>query len=277
MVFRTHDILKKVLCAFLCLVLCAFSGRACASYVQGEVVIRWSQSGAGSASPDNVRPITGVYCGEEAGIVYGGVLDIESGVLTVTHGVLNLDAGFSWIRHGTYTNCYAATPWTGAVPTQKPPIFSTGAASGDAVCSVFNVTDDYDSPSALNSSAPDFSIAVAPYYWSRSQPILVVKISQGLEKQWLDGAQLVFPLQETYTVTLTGDEVSYVLYQLGYVAGDDSIVLRGYLDNISSWLSDISARMEYLSDAFRYITGFGLAGILIVLLYFIYRFFNIFF
>jgi len=87
------------------------------------------QSGSGDPSPSNVRPISGftgvnvhVADGEtphvidttysvtwqtEAGTVYGGSIDLTTGVLTVTHGLVTLD--------GTETGWSANTPNSGFI------------------------------------------------------------------------------------------------------------------------------------------------------------------
>lgn len=77
------------------------------------------QEGTGDPSPDNIRPISGrtgltvtVQSGDtqntypiswqtDAGTIYGGTLDVVSGVLTVTHGYILLDG----------TQSFALTNW----------------------------------------------------------------------------------------------------------------------------------------------------------------------
>lgn len=81
------------------------------------------QAGSGDPSPENVRPITGwtganvyhsgadtadyetvsVAWTDEAGTVYGGTLDVTTGVLTVTHGYVDLGT-LSWIRTTSYAH-----------------------------------------------------------------------------------------------------------------------------------------------------------------------------
>lgn len=64
-----------------------------------------TQSGSGDPAPDNIRPISGftgasisvngntvaVSWQSEAGTVYGGVLDVTTGTLTVTHTISTID------------------------------------------------------------------------------------------------------------------------------------------------------------------------------------------
>jgi hypothetical protein len=88
------------------------------------------QEGSGTPSPDNVRPITGftganihvadnetphiidnvtsITWQDEAGTVYGGSLDVTSGVLTVTHGFKTYTGGDdeNWRLHGSIANFF---------------------------------------------------------------------------------------------------------------------------------------------------------------------------
>lgn len=97
------------------------------------VDIRPAQEGSGNPSPENVRPITGwtdmkinvsptyeardgtiysVTIPSEAGVVYGGTLDVINGTLTITHKLLTFDGSETWgiidnpdnIRYYTITN-----------------------------------------------------------------------------------------------------------------------------------------------------------------------------
>ncbi len=73
------------------------------------------QSGSGTPSPDNVRPISGwpgvtvtangktilVAWESVAGVVYGGTVDLVSGVLTVDRRLLILDGDTGWAAVGS--------------------------------------------------------------------------------------------------------------------------------------------------------------------------------
>lgn len=82
------------------------------------------QSGSGTPSPDNVRPITGhssvevdvtdadsnttQYTISLGQTVYGGTLDAVSGVLTVTHELVTYNGSESWGRNATYGLYYVS-------------------------------------------------------------------------------------------------------------------------------------------------------------------------
>ena len=78
-----------------------------------------AQSGSGTPSPDNVRPITGrtgltlthtdgddsstiaVDWTDDAGTIYGGTLDLVTGKLTVTHEKITFDGTESWSQNSS--------------------------------------------------------------------------------------------------------------------------------------------------------------------------------
>jgi hypothetical protein len=101
-----------------------------------KIAINAVQSGSGTPSPDNVRPITGftganihvaddenphvidnvtpITWQSEAGTVYGGLLDVTSGKLTVTWGSVDLGS-LGWNgSNGQFNNSYNVIPknWT---------------------------------------------------------------------------------------------------------------------------------------------------------------------
>jgi len=106
-----------------------------APVVDLTATIELTQSGSGDPSPENVRPISGwtgcnvvvsptdsalngttysVSWQSEAGIVYGGTLDVTTGVLTVTHGSVDLGAitytGTNTYRYFDITGIYKKKP-----------------------------------------------------------------------------------------------------------------------------------------------------------------------
>ena len=81
------------------------------------------QSGSGDASPSNIRPISGwagtdltvngasvpVSFPSSAGTVYGGMLNVKSGILTVTHVGVDLGS-LDWIYDSPYTRFSSLLP-----------------------------------------------------------------------------------------------------------------------------------------------------------------------
>lgn len=85
------------------------------------------QSGSGTPSPDNVRPISGydsvvtsvspttsssdatTYTTDLNGTRYGGTLDVVSGVLTVDRGFSELSEDWYWVKSGSYAGSYYAS------------------------------------------------------------------------------------------------------------------------------------------------------------------------
>lgn len=103
------------------------------------------QSGSGDPSPDNVRPITGstganvyredeydaeadptvtVSWQEEAGTIYGGTLDVTTGVLTATMATKTLDDALNWSKSSAGNVYY----YSGNA-TSVPYAFKSGVAA----------------------------------------------------------------------------------------------------------------------------------------------------
>lgn len=126
------------------------------------------QEGSGDPSPDNVRPITGwtgatVYQSgadtsdpttipvtwlSEAGTVYGGTVDLVSGVLTVTSVGKHLSA-LTWVNHATEPNMFNGTGFT----ERKQRI--NGSNENGCYC------DSYKWQKSSNIGASDGGIALA--------------------------------------------------------------------------------------------------------------------
>ena len=113
-----------------------------------EVSLSPIQAGSGTPSPDNVRPISGrtevvtivspttdaedgnTYTTSLGRTVYGGTLDVVSGVLTVDRAMVTLNGSESYWGNDpvTGTNYYQFTAW---IRSAKK------GASATAVCSTF--------------------------------------------------------------------------------------------------------------------------------------------
>ena len=86
------------------------------------------QLGSGDPSPDNIRPIVG-YEIDGIGTVYGGGLNIDTGMLTSRYGFIRFNQ-LSW----TYVEPNL-THVSGPVPGLLPGV--------DAFCNIYKVTDAY--------------------------------------------------------------------------------------------------------------------------------------
>ena len=89
--------------------------------VKLDVGLTATQSGTGTPATDNVRPISGysnmglTVNGQNVSIalgqtVYGGVLDVISGKLKITHCGLILNGTESWFNYSQQNGFYVATP-----------------------------------------------------------------------------------------------------------------------------------------------------------------------
>lgn len=118
------------------------------------------QSGSGTPSVDNVRPISGwrsitvshsgdttetvtVTIPTDPGIVYGGTLDVISGLLTVTHRLITFDGSESWNAYGSgFRRSMGAFPglgtqysdkdvanWLSPAPNGHNPVSTTSAVA----------------------------------------------------------------------------------------------------------------------------------------------------
>ena len=209
------------------------------------VSIRPAQSGSGDPSPDNVRPISGwtgvtiSHSGEdtsdpeiitiswqsEAGTIYGGTLDVTTGVLTVDKGIVDLGS-LSWGKYtGTQTAYFRAS-----VPGIKPA--ATATSPDGILCSAYRPTGStYVSYSAYPCSIGVTATQTADYIyvqdlrWDNANDF----------KTNASGVMFVYPLKNPQTVQLTPAEVSTLL-------GANNI-----------WADTGDVSVNYLADATLYI------------------------
>lgn len=169
------------------------------------------QAGSGTPSPDNVRAISGwesvnVYVSpteDEADghttttslgrTVYGGTLDVVSGVLTVDRAMVDLGS-LSWGL------------WTGARYRAALPNFSGGAYNSD----LSKFLSSALSPKVRSASwdaMEDWQFGVYDTY------VVVIKSNTTASdlKTALNGVQFVYPIATPQTYTLTPTEVSTLL------------------------------------------------------------------
>lgn len=202
----------------------SFSDGAEASLVKCIVEIEATQSGSGTPSPSNIRPISGhssvtVTVASTSGgsgddttvslgrTVYGGTLDVTTGELKVTHGRVDLGS-LSWITGGSgYSERYQ-----GAISGIKLPPDNQTPFNG--LCECYEVAPwGY-----LNESGHDFFIC-------QNSAINALAIrstnyaSQTDFENAINGKYLVYELATPQTFTLTKEQIQTLLGQ-NYVSHD---------------------------------------------------------
>lgn len=86
------------------------------------------QSGSGDPTPDNIRSISG-----RTGTVYGGTLDVTTGLLTVTHKVVTWPKSSSSVNTVTTRDSDNSTAFWGNIGTSEGcNVYGTGSK---ALCS----------------------------------------------------------------------------------------------------------------------------------------------
>lgn len=196
------------------------------------------QSGSGDPSPSNVRPISGwsevkVYVSptllaQDATVhtvslgqtVYGGTLDVVTGVLTVDRAMVDLGS-LTWSFQGTATYVFFAPvdnmfkPSTsagrkeGIMSSKYAPSATTSVGSGMGDKSMLRYNGTIYIRDTAYSSASDFKTA-------------------------MDGVQLVYELATPQTIQLTPTEVKTLL-------GSNSV-----------WADSGDISVEYKADIFLY-------------------------
>lgn len=165
------------------------------------------QSGSGDPSPDNVRPISGrtgltIYVSptptaadattysvdwtSEAGTVYGGTLDVVTGLLTVY--LASVDMGtLSWSRNSTYNVMYT---------------YLAGKANGrgNFICSNYKTVElyyEYLSSGEISGALNNNAINAKDDAYT----------SAAAFKTAMNGVQLVYELATPITYQLTGTDI----------------------------------------------------------------------
>ena len=175
------------------------------------------QSGSGTPSPDNVRPISGrtglnVYVSptpnaadattysvdwtSEAGTVYGGTLDVVTGVLTVNMAMVDLGT-LTWTYSSGGQGLFYSN---GIVSTAKKP--PSNGVKANILCS------DYACYSAngVYQGGVGVALNVSPQVWYHDGVHTDSDLVGG-KAQWLDGVYLVYELATPLTYQLTGTDI----------------------------------------------------------------------
>lgn len=181
------------------------------------------QEGTGDPAPDNVRTITGwtavkvyqaaeydeeaepvieVALGDDAGTVYGGTLDVITGVLSVDMAVSDLGSA-SWSKSGTrfFTSGYAAV-------IGKP---ANNGAITRGLCDKY-ASIDYGS--AYSGSKNGIAVAATPAGSAGQVSIrdsALEDMTAADFKTYITGAQFVYPLAEPLIFEIDHEELSTLI------------------------------------------------------------------
>lgn len=200
----------------------SFSDGAEASLVKCIVEIEATQSGSGTPSPSNIRPISGhtdvtVTVASTSGgsgddttvnlgrTVYGGTLDVTTGELIVTHGIVDLGT-LTWIKQ-TDTPNYV-------VFTQANPVLSR-AYNYNFICTQY-ATAQKTRQELLNGEIGTSNAALSNICIRDDSK---EDLTEAQFKTAMGGVMLVYELATPQTFTLTPTQVLTLLGQ-NYVSHD---------------------------------------------------------
>lgn len=175
----------------------------CICYINPE------QSGSGDPSPDNVRPITGhtelnlvqkdgndtvvhTYTTDFGTTVYGGTLDVVSGVLTVTKEIVDL-GNLSWSKDTTTVS--GKTIFRSSLSAKS---------QFNAICSNYNFVGAY-------TNLTDKTCCYIYNTWIGIEDSTYNESTVGQFKTAMNGVQLVYELATPITIQLTPQEVKSLL------------------------------------------------------------------
>lgn len=130
--------------------------------------------------------------------VYGGVLDVTSGVLTITHGIVDLGT-LTWVKHSSEADTFYVN-LAGAVPAEATSLVA------DALCSQYAVVSrgyQTDKTLSINKAGANARIFIVDSTYGES--------TASEFKTAMDGVQLVYELATPTTITLTPTEVTTLL------------------------------------------------------------------
>lgn len=182
------------------------------------------QSGSGTPSPDNIRPITGwtdvtitvsnddeteTYTAALGQTVYGGTLDVVSGVLTVDRVAVDMGA-LNWVPNGMAYGMYEY----GITISDK----ANGATN--MICSAFHVQASSAPYCMRGRSASNFVSVISSETTTEAFKVAV------------NGFQLVYELATPQTVQLTPQKVRSILGQ-NYIEANTGDIDIIYINNVN--------------------------------------------
>lgn len=211
-----------------------------------SVAINPVQEGTGDPSPENIRPISGwtgltlyqsgadtsdpeelaVSWASEAGTVYGGTLDVTTGVLTVTRGIVDF-GDLNWNK-GQSTSISWAPIVSGPLAAMKRP--ASNSVPVDAICSEYKTT-----PASGGHSNYQIYCNVSGSTYFGLYNANFAELTTSEIKAALTGVKMVFALNTPVTYQLTPTEVRTLL-------GENNI-----------WADTGDVTVEYRADLEKYI------------------------
>ena len=177
----------------------------------------------------------------EAGTVYGGTLDVTTGVLTVTHGVKTFDGTESWSR-SAITWGYAF--YTALNTLVKTPPTSEGTYIGKIIC------DKLQTMKSNNDLSSPFTVTGYWDYGSSypAQNWIYIRIDDSITdavsaKAWLESNPItvVYELATPTTVQLTAAEVETVLGLNNIWADSGNVIELEYYADTKMYIQKIMA------------------------------------
>lgn len=192
-----------------------------ASLPDGEYIVSSIQAEAGSTASSwtpykNICPITGVDV-PGIGTVYEGSIDTASRELTITHDLADLGS-VTW-NVDSDNNTFYCNLFTG----QKD---SLSTVVANAYCSAFKLSTN----TAVSSNTEDGTIAVASGY-NRVYYAKMVGATAAEFQTAMTGFKFVFELSTPVTVTLTEQQITALLGNLGIARNfnDAEIMINTWL------------------------------------------------
>lgn len=192
------------------------------------------QSGTGDPSPENVRPITGrtganVYVSPtqdvadattypvnwqtEAGTVYGGTVDVVTGVLTVDRASVDLGT-LSWTKNALPNDNFRFQS------VREDMKAGVATVKANMLCSAYKTVtanDTYLGRTGVSNNGPNKQICICDMSYSDAASF----------KTAMSGVQLVYELSTPVTYQLTPQEVQMLLGE-DYVWSDSGDVSLSY-------------------------------------------------
>ena len=195
--------------------------------ISGRTGLNVYHSGEDTSNP-TIYPISWE---SEAGTVYGGTVDLVSGVLTVTHGMVDLGT-LNWSKNATYPGLF-----NGGLT-----IFSTRVSTPRHICSIFIATDSTTVISLNNSiaiSGDGYRIYAHDDSYETADTF----------KTAIKGAQLVYKLDEPQTYQLTPQTVRMLLGVNNVWASDGTIQSMDYTADTKLYIDAVAPHGDGIADS----------------------------
>lgn len=171
----------------------------------------------------------------EAGTIYGGLLNVKTGELTVTYALCHLDENTSWSKGDSQTTGGFNRFYYSPTPTMK-----SGSAQ-NGLCDKFPIGN-------VSSSVP---VVVLGYNNTAIQVLSTANDTTEFasEMESLGGIDVVYPLATPVTYQLTPVEIRSLLGVNNVFADCGAITELKYIRDLNLCINDIIARIEALEGA----------------------------